>query len=209
MREHDQQDITDRIDALTNDAASWSADGQHTVPRWATAAPGAMVAIALDMFGARPVEISATNPARDIARHVGDQFCSLIPALRKVQFLVEMRDQTSESVNPGATVLLHQLLADVRDGHYIASDGERGYVRAVLDLDTAPVIHGPCLITGLGDDGAPAPLDDNFQAWFSGLLAEIAQRRAQLATAIVAAAAGIALEDIDHHHDVVVVVHLG
>ncbi|MDT7789859.1 MAG: hypothetical protein QOF58_8278 [Pseudonocardiales bacterium] len=205
MLGHGQQDLTDRIDSLTNDAATWSTGGDHTSPRWATASPGSMAAIALDMISARPAEISETNPARDIARHVGDPFCPLFTALRKVQFHVGVRSSVRQPLNTLATKLLYLLLLDIRDGRYIASDAERDYARSVLELDAAPVIHGPCLITGATEDSAPAPLDDNFQSWLSALLEEIAQHRAKRVAAL-AAAIGIALEGIG---DTVVLVQLG
>lgn len=205
MPEHDQQDLVTQIDTLTDDAASWTANGDHTQPWWATAEPGALAVIALDMTGARPMQISATNMVRDIARHVGEPFFGLDTGLRKVMFLVGVDSSAGQPVNTGATQMLHQLLADVRDGHYIASDAERDHARHLLDTpDITPAIHGSCLVTG-SDDGAPAPLDDNFQVWFSDLLAEMAARRRAKFSAAVADAIGIPLEELGN----VVLIDLG
>lgn len=201
MPEDAEQDIVEQIDTLTDDAASWSAHGERSQPWWATPEPGSMTAITLDMTRVRPAQISESNPVRDIARHVGGPFCPLSTALRKVQFHVGVSSSVRDPVNTHATNLLHLLLVDIRDGRYIASDAERDYARRVLERGAAPVIHGPCLITGSGTDGAPARLDDNFQSWLDALLEEIAERHVQRATVI-----GVALEGIG---GTVVLVRLG
>lgn len=198
MIEHGHPDIIDRIDALTDDAASWSPTGAHSQPWWVTPASGAMTAVELSMFSSGPIDISQNNPGLDIARHVGDPGVNRINHLRKVALWVGDNSVAGSPVNAGATRFLHHLLADVRDGRYIASDQERDHARALLDIpDDLPVIHGPCLVTGVGEDGAAAPLDENFQTWFSALLDELAELSKSL-VAVVAREIGIPLEQIGH-----------
>ncbi|GAA2678981.1 MULTISPECIES: hypothetical protein [Actinosynnema] len=197
MPESHNPDIIDRIDALTDDAASWSATGEHTQSRWATPAPGAMTAVELAMNGVRPADISLTDPASDIVRLVGDPGVDRIVPLRRMQLWVG-KDSATGPVNTGATTFLHRLLAAVRDGRYVAGDAERDHVRALLDTpDRLPVIHGPCLITGVGTEGSPASLDENFTSWFTGVLDGVAQLRQALAIAVVQEL-GIPSEAIDH-----------
>lgn len=194
---HPDPDIIDRIDALTEDATSWSATGDHTRTWWATPAAGAMTVLKWNMIGAGPVDISATAPGRDIARHVGDPGVDRISYLRRLQFWVGSNSVATSPVNDGATRFLHQLLADIRDGRYIASDHERDHAGDLLDAPDLPLIHGPCLVTGVGDDTAAAPFDENFEGWFTALLDEIAQLHTSLVTA-VARETGIPLEQIGH-----------
>lgn len=196
MHEDDNRDIIDEIDALTDDAANWSADGGHSQAEWATPAPGAMTAIELSMEGAGPVDISEADPGRDIARLVGDPGVDRLRHLRRVQFWVGDNSVDTSPVNIGATRFLHRLLAAVRDGHYIASDAARDHARALLDNpDDLPVIHGPSILTGVGDDGGAAPLDENFQDWFGELIDRIAQLHP---LAALAEQIGIPLEQISH-----------
>lgn len=205
MDEHGHHDIVDRIDALTEDAASWSATGEHTRSWWAAPADGAMTAVELGMTGAGRVDISATDPGSDITRLVGGPGLDRINYLRRVQFWVGGDSAATSPVNTGATAFLHRLLADVRDGRCVAADAERDHVRTLLDTpDQLPVIHGPCLVTGVGDDGGAAPLDENFQDWFTTLLDNIAQQHHALAAAVVDRL-GLPPELVDR----VVVIHLG
>ncbi|MFI6029505.1 hypothetical protein [Amycolatopsis magusensis] len=190
-------DIVDQIDALTEDAASWSATGEHAGSLWSQPAPGAMTAVELAMTGGAPIEISATEPVAAIAARIGDPFIDRISHLRRVAFWVGGNSVAHHPVNTGATTFLHHLLADVRDGNYVASDDERDHARLLLTAGNLPEIHGPCLVTGIADDGdTPAPLDENFQGWFTGVLDELAQRRASLVHAI-ARELGLSLEQLD------------
>ncbi|MGW4527789.1 hypothetical protein [Amycolatopsis sp. NPDC004378] len=198
MNEHGHPDrvdqIVDQINALTEDAASWNATGEHTHPWWATPAPGSMTAVELTMTDSGPIEISETNPRPAIDDRVGDPFVDRITHLYRVAFWVGGNSVARHPINVGATRFLHHLLADVRDGNYVASDRERDHARALLDSGDLPVIHGPSLVTGIADDHeTPAPLNENFQSWYSGLLDELAQLRRSLAHAI-AREAGIPVE---------------
>jgi hypothetical protein len=192
-------DIIDQIDnALTDDAASWTATGAHETPQWNRPAPGAMTAVLLGVTSAHPIEISRTNPGEDRSRLVGDPFVDRVRHLDAVGLWVGGNSVATAPVNTNATRFLHHLLSDVRDGDYIASDHEREHVRQVLaDPDAAPVIHGPCLVTGVDAEGEPGELDANFQHWFTQVLAivaEIAERHHAIAHDIghaVAQALGI------------------
>lgn len=189
MNEHGHPDrvdeIVEQIDALTEDAASWSATGEHSHPWWAQPAAGAMTAVELTMTSSGPIEISTTDPIAAIADRIGDPFVDRISYLRRVRFWVGGNSVAHRPLNVGATRFLHHLLADVRDGHYVASDTERHHARALLATGNLPEIHGPCLITGVADDDMPAPLGENFQSWFTGLLDELAQLRASVVEAIL------------------------
>lgn len=173
MTEHNSdEDITDQIDAVLADAATWNAADEHPRPGWMTPEPGAMTAVELTMSGAGLVDISEAEPEGDIARRIGDPAVNRISHLRRVQFWVGDTSAATSPVNTPATRFLHELLTDVRDGRYIASDAERDHARALLaEPDSLPVIHGPCLVTGVGDGGSAAPLEDNFHSWFTGIVA--------------------------------------
>ncbi|WP_344041572.1 ATP-binding protein [Saccharothrix xinjiangensis] len=198
MHEPDGPDIIDRIDDLTADTASWTASGEHTLPSWAVSAEGATTAIELGMDGVGRVDISLTDPDGDIARLVGDPHVDRITHLRRVQMWIGGDSVATSPVNTGATRFLRRLFTDVRDGHYVATDEEHDHVRALLDKpDSIPVVHGPCLVTGVGPDGGAAALDENFHDWFTNLLDDIAHRRQALVAAVVNAL-GIPPELIDH-----------
>ncbi|WNV83119.1 hypothetical protein [Umezawaea sp. Da 62-37] len=185
MPESGQPDIIDRIDALTDDAATWSAGGEHTHTWWATATEGAIAAVELSTAGLGSVELSETEPDGDIARRIGDPGVDRISPLYRVQFWVGGNSMATCPVNTGATTFLHRLLIDVRDGDYVASDAEREHARTLLDTpDTLPMIHGPCLITGVGEDSSAGPLEENFQGWFTTLLDQLVQMRHELLDAI-------------------------
>lgn len=195
MTEPDRPDIIEQIDTLTDDAASWSATGgEHTREMWVAPA-GSMTAIELGMVGASPVTISETEAAHAISQLVGDPFFNPIHHLRHVVFWVGDNSVARQPINAGATRLLRQMLTDVRDGNYVASDAERDHVRALLDSEDLPAIHGPCLITGMADDGdTPAPLNENFQHWFNGVIDAVAVVRQSLIE--IAAELGIPLEQV-------------
>jgi len=205
VHEHDRPAIIDRIDTLTEDAADWTATGEHTRSWWATPTAGSMTAVELNMTGLGLVDISDTDADRDIARRVGDPGVDRISHLYRVRFWVGGNSVVTSPVNTGATRFLHRLLTDVRDGHYVAGDAEREHARALLDAPgDLPVIHGPCLVTGVADGGAVAPLDENFHDWFTNLLNRLAQVRHALVSAI-AHEIGIPPEQLGH----VVLVALG
>ncbi|GAB3162081.1 hypothetical protein GCM10027258_80380 [Amycolatopsis stemonae] len=196
MNEHGHHDrvdeVIEEIDALTADAASWSATGEPAHPWWVKPSPGAMTAVELTMTGPGPIAISATDPYTAIADRIGDPFVDRISHLRRVSFWVGGNSVAHQPLNVGATKFLHHLLADVRDGHYIASDTERDHARVLLAAGTLPEIHGHCLITGVADDDdTPAPLGENFQSWFTHLLDQLAQIRAEALTEAVVRALGL------------------
>ena len=195
MPDNGGPNIIDQIDdALTDDAATWTATGAHEVPKWNTPAPGAMRAILLEQTGVSIVDVSRTDPAEDLSRLVGDPFFNSYRHLYDVGFWVGGNSANKAPVNPGATQFVHHLLRDVEAGDYIASDHEREHVRGLLaSPDGAPAIHGPCLITGLDAAGEPSELDENFQHWFTAMLDEITAMVAEIAA--IKSAIGHAVAD--------------
>lgn len=167
-------DIIDQIDALTTDAARWTATAENGTPGWNTPAEGTMAAVLLTMAGAQIVEISRTEPDADLSGLIGDPLFDCIHHLYGVDIWVGGNSVNTAPVNTGATQFLHRLLRAVRDGDYVASDREREHVRRLLDDPSgAPVIHGPALITGVDSAGEPTELDENFQAWFTKVVEQI------------------------------------
>lgn len=121
-----QPDIIDEIDALTDDAASWSANGgEHTRPIW-TAPAGCMTAIAADMTGARPVTIYEADPGTEITRLVGDPAFNRIQHLYQVAFWVGDNSVRRQPVNTGATTWLPQLLEAVQQDQRAVAGAGRG-----------------------------------------------------------------------------------
>lgn len=202
-------DIIDQIDALTQDAATWTAD-ENDAPQWNKPSDGAMTAVLFGMTGAQILEISSTDPIDDLTRLVGDPFFDRIRHLYGVQLWVGGNSVNTQPINIGATRFLHHLLSDVRDGDYIASDREREHARTLLeDPAGVPVIHGPLLITGVGaDDDLPGELDENFQAWFTKVLDRIRDAVSHVVAHAVGHAAealGIPVDQIGEAIEVVVV----
>jgi hypothetical protein len=112
-------------------------------------------------------------------------FFNRIRHLDTTTFWVGDNSEANAPLNQPATRFLHELLSDVQDGGYVASDAERQHVRQLLaHRDGVPVIHGPCLITGANADGEPGPLSENFQDWFTALLKKAAQLRGEIGLAI-------------------------
>lgn len=188
MTEESAPDIVDQIDALAepgDDAATVTATGGHEIPEWNKPSPGNMTAVLLDMSRAAVVEISQADPGQDLARLVGDPFFNRIRHLATTTFWVGDNSEANAPLNQPATRFLHELLSDVQDGAYVASDTERQHVRQLLaHRDGVPVIHGPCLITGADTAGEPGPLSENFQNWFTALLKKAAQLRDEIGQAI-------------------------
>jgi len=189
MNEHRPDRIDDRDGRnarLTKNAISWWTISARTSHWWAKSTPGAMTAIALNLVGPGPVEISETEPAAAISDLIGDPFVNRINHQYRVAFWVGDNSIARRPIYAWATKFLHQLLVDIRDGNYVASNTERAHARALLlDSSELPVIHGSCLITGIADDAdTPAPLSENFQAWFTSLLDDLARLRDSLADAI-------------------------
>lgn len=189
MTEKSGPDIADQIDALAepgDDDATLTANGGHEIPEWNKPSPGSMTAVLLDMSRAAVVEISQADPGKDLARLVGDPFFNRIRHLDTTTFWVGDNSVANAPLNQLATRFLHELLSDVQDGAYVASDAERQHVRQLLaHRDGVPVIHGPCLITGADANGEPGPLSENFQHWFTALLEKAAQLSDEIGLAIV------------------------
>lgn len=188
MTEESDPDIVDQTDAFaesSDDATTSTATGGHEIPEWNKPSPGNMTAVLLDMSRAAVVEISQADPGQDLARLVGDPFFNRIRHLDTTTFWVGDNSGANAPLNQPATRFLHELLSDVRDGAFVASDAERQHVRQLLaHRDGVPVIHGPCLITGADADGEPGPLSENFQDWFAALLKKAARVRDEIGLAI-------------------------
>ncbi len=145
---------------------------QQGPPNWADAPAGSMVAIELCQEGVRRVEINSGNAMAEIVDCVGDPRAAAIGYLRDVQFWTGANCQVTSPYNFVASWGLLRLLAAVRDGRCIVTNVERRQVSGLLGSPGAiPDIHGRCLITGVGEKGAPAPLDKTFQGWLNGVLA--------------------------------------
>lgn len=189
MNEHSHPDraarVVEQIDALTEDAASWSASGERARSGQTEPGPGSMTAIALTMTAPGRVELSESDPVPAIADLVGDPSVNRIRPLERVAFWIGDNSEANRPVNAGATHFLHSLLADVRDGNYAASDRERDRVGALLDSGDLPVIHGPSLVTGIAADGdTPAPLNEAFDSWHAHMLEELQRMLASLVRSI-------------------------
>lgn len=159
-------DLIDKIDALIGHGAGWTATGADHPLRSAPDS-GSITAISLaDDPG--PVKISETDPRRDIKRLVGQPSLDALRHLRHVQLWVGDNSRVTHPVNEGATRFLHDLLVAIRDGHYAASAVERDHARVLLDHPAnMPIVHGPCVITGVAPDGEPGPLDNALQDWIT------------------------------------------
>ncbi len=171
MNEYCNPQVGGESDALSGSAAVWTASGEHGRPRWMVAPVGSMVAIGLSDRSVAPVAISSSDAVATIVRLVGDPSVTRINHLRRVQLWIGGRSASTSSVNGLASWALLRLLGDVRDGAYIASDAERRHARRRMRARrNVPVIYGDCLVTGVGADGGPSPLDENFVSWLSGVL---------------------------------------
>ncbi|HET6285696.1 MAG TPA: hypothetical protein VFG15_02960 [Amycolatopsis sp.] len=197
MPEHTDRDIITAIDDLTNDAATWSAAPDDHMPSWAKADGGRMIAVELGITGPAFPQLSASDPAPDIAKLIGDPGVRSYRHLSGMQFWIGRNSVSALPVNEGATKLLRYLLAAVRDGHYIASDADRDNARALLGAaGGGPVIHGPCLVTGVADDGGAAPLDENFRDWFTEVLETVAEQHALFIAEAIARQLGAEAVDV-------------
>ncbi len=165
---------------LTADAASWSGAGTDRSAKWAEAAAGSIIALELSEEGVAPVAISSSDAKTAILEHLGNRVVGINP-LHRVQFWFAENADKTLPFNPTATWMLCRLFADVFDGRYIASDAERVLARGVRRrAEQAPIIRGLCLVTGKGQDGGPAALDENFQSWFRELFCRLDSVRESL-----------------------------
>jgi hypothetical protein len=181
---NNDRDIIAEIDEAIQhgpDAATWNAQPTSDADPWVKwdAVPGKMTALLLAMEGLEAVEISRDNPGEDIAKFVGDPLFGRMRHIGGVDFWVGNNSERTSTVNEGATKFLGDLLSDVVSGDYAASDVVRAHVQQLLaSPQGAPVIHGPCLLTGVDEVGThPGPLDESFRAWLRKTLYQVAQRR--------------------------------
>ena len=180
MYEDASEEVSGEGEVLTGDAASWSAVGNESAAKWTVAPGGSMIALELSEDGVAPWAFSSTDAKAEILEHLGNRVVLIIPLLRVQFWFGENADKTSP-FNATATWMLWRLLGDVCDGRYIASDVERVQARGVRSqTEQVPIIRGLCLVTGVGEDGGPAPLDENFESWFRELFCRLDSVRESL-----------------------------
>ena len=127
--------------------------------------------------GARIVTISSSNSVAAVAVYVGDPGVAQMQPADGVQFWIGESSIGTAPVNPPATWALWRMLAADRDGLYAASDAARSEAREALSHgDSIRVIQGPCLVTGVDEDGGPASLDESFLSWVFELLGMLGPR---------------------------------
>jgi hypothetical protein len=151
-----------------------------------------MEAIQFDADGVKVVEIAESGAKRDILDRVGDSGVIWMLLLSRVEVWVGTDSYSNGTVNVPASLFVLQLLRDIREGNYIASDVDRDHARELLSKRGSDwLVTGPCLVVGVDEEGEPAPLDENFRAWIERL------RRQRIATVIRAAGeleAGVELD---------------
>ncbi|SDD55691.1 hypothetical protein [Actinokineospora iranica] len=160
-------------------AANWTSDGDHTRPEWMTSERGAMTVMEIRLTSGEPVDISEVDAEREIAARVGTANLRRLVVLEHVQVWLGVDAAATEPVNLGATRFVHQLIESVSTGDYAAGDAERDSARRLLaHPENLPVIHGTCVVTGVGVEGEAASFDTSFQDWFTRLIDLIQENRA-------------------------------
>ncbi|GLZ28104.1 hypothetical protein Lesp02_02940 [Lentzea sp. NBRC 105346] len=194
---NNEADIIDQIDEVTEpgpDAATWTSEPEAGDAGWMEPEPGKMHALMLWQDGAEIVEINCDDPSSDITELVGDPVAERMPLLTGLTAWVGDNSLTGPP-NPGATGFLDELLRDAISGDYAVSDADRDRVTELLaHPDKAPIVHGPCLVTGTDDSGDRAgPLNDAFRHWFARYIQTGVQQRAEEAERVRQALAGLGL----------------
>ncbi|MCK2240051.1 MULTISPECIES: hypothetical protein [unclassified Crossiella] len=170
MSTHDRPDIIRQIDALTGpgpDAATWNSTDTHQASLPDPPSPETMIAILLGMDHIEIVAINQARPEEDAARLLEDPIIECTRLLAGVGIWFGNDSTRAHLPNSGANETLNLLLQDVAAGDYAVSDTDRERILALLaHPEHIPVIHGPCLVTGIDSNGQPAPLGETFQHWF-------------------------------------------
>lgn len=142
--------------------------------RWAPDRDEAMPALLLGMDQAYLIQISQRDPMAAITARVGDPVATRLWQTSRLGFWVGDNSQSSSGRNDWATAVFHALLRAIAAGDYAVSDRERDRVRRLLATPShQPVLHGPCLITGMTGD-QPTALPDGFLRWLRHSLNEAA-----------------------------------
>jgi hypothetical protein len=200
MVDSDQRDIIDEIDEVTEpgpDAATCTPRCTPDEFPWIQTEPGEMAAVMLGIHDGRVVSISRENPAADITASVGDPDIDHVRHFEHLAIWFGTHAPGTHEVDTGATAFLNYLLHDVVSGDYAVSDAERERVLEVLAGPEAPVLHGPCMVTGITDAGTAQQLDDTFTHWFSRIFERMALLRESIARTAIARL-GFPEEFIEH-----------
>jgi len=195
----DDPDIVDRIDEPTEpgpDAATWTPDNTPAQPQWTQPSPGSMVALLITRRGPTVVQLARDDPREQMSRLLDDTRIKPLTHLSGVGFWVGCSAHSPKDPNYSASVLLADVLDDAVNGDYVIADKDRDRILDTLD-DPAepPLIHEPCLLTGIDADGTPAALPDALARWIERAMQ---RHQAEIAEAIstLAAHAGINPHDI-------------
>jgi hypothetical protein len=188
MVNDDPADIIRQIDEAIQpgpDAATWTPQAGPEGSGWACSDPGTMLAVLLGTDGTEVVEIDRHEPGDDIAKLVGDPLVDRMSHLTGLDFWVGDSSQGNCSFNQCASAFLLKLLRDAVSGDYAVNDDDRDHIKKLLDSKQwAPVVHGPCLITGV-DQSRPGPLPETFRRWFDKLVSAVSERQAELVRTVL------------------------
>jgi hypothetical protein len=180
-------DNTERSDTLAAAEPRISAD-----LTWADPTTGTTAAILITTSGISVVEVRRAEATSAFAtRVVGDPCTNQVSHLYGVDCWVGDNSKITSGMNRIATQVMYQLIRDVHDGDYVATDRERAHAHGLLaNLDGLLEFHGPFLITGASTTDSAVSLDENFRRWFTAGTGDITQIRDSLRT-IVATERGI------------------
>ena len=172
-------------------------DGTPAVPAWADPMTGTTAAILIDTSGVSVVGIGKSESLADVLiRVVGDPFVNRVAHLYGVDCWVGDNSLAASPHNRIATQIMHQLIRDVHEGRYVATDHDRVHAHYLLaKIEEVLDFHGPFLITGASHSDSVVPLDENFRRWFTAGTGDITAIRHSLRT-IVATECGIPAADV-------------
>jgi hypothetical protein len=194
MPEHDN-DIIAKINEVTEpgpDAATW------TEPQPETEHTTTITAIYLGIDSGDDVELSRDDALGSIAELLDRPTADLLGRVGDLVWWGNGEARTAPQTNIVASRIYHDVLHSIDDGTYAASDVLQAHARDLLvsEHERPTLFFGPCVITGVDDAGAPAPLDENFLSWEDGLAAAAEQRQYEFVRRTLEAA-GIVLDTDD------------
>lgn len=159
-------DLVGRIDELT------SPDAMRSAPPADSGAKG-VTALLLGMDDPTIIQLDRDDITGSLAHHVGDPMIDRIGYLGIVDFWVGDNSLFTSSFNEGASFVLDAALRAASSGDLAVPDRVHDHVRNLIaDPSWQPVIHGPCVVTGVdGPDTVAIP--DSFEHWFRRLATDM------------------------------------
>lgn len=146
-----------------------------------------ITALLLAADGPRLVELESNDLSESVQRLVGDPMIDCLRPASDLELWVGDNSLATSARNVGASWVYEQVIRAIARGDLPGTSADRTHASYLIESSNwKPVIHGPCLVTGL-DGPAIAELPRGFLTWFnrlaSAVIADELAQRLQEATA--------------------------